>query len=189
MHSHPGELFSYHAAHCIHVAPEENGREVILERLVPISCLVTGPWKGQQKNGLAEPCPNHWPTESGAKKQMFQATKQWGVCHVSNTSNDEGSLALQLEVRAALPWLTCLLQAALQRSSHESLSPKEECDNSGRQALDFCLGRGECGMLPGKDRVGVWSFAPWNTFRYPYKVLTLNHISFILRTQTEQVRT
>ena len=120
--------------------------------------------------------------------------KQWGVCHVSKISNDEGPPALQLEVRATLPWLTCLLQAALQRRSHESLSPKEECDNSGRQALDFWLGRGECGMLTGKDRVGVRSFAPWNTFwntwntwnTYFYKVLTLNHISLILRAQTDR---
>jgi len=46
-------------------------------------------------------------------------------------------------------------------------------------------------MLTGKDRVGVWSFAPWNTFwntwnTYFYKVLTLNHISLILRAQTDR---
>lgn len=167
------------------MAPTENGREAILEQLVPISCLVTGPWKGRQKSSLAEPCPDHWPTESEAKKRTLQTMKQWGVCHAPKISN-EGPPALQLEVRASLPWLTCLLQAALQRSSHASLSPKEECDSSGGQALDFWLGRGECGMLTGKDRVGVRSFAPWNTFCYFYKVLTLNHISLTLRAQTDR---
>ena len=49
-------------------------------------------------------------------------------------------------------------------------------------------------MLTGKDRVGVRSFAPWNTFwntwntwnTYFYKFLTLNHISLILRAQTDR---
>lgn len=52
------------------------------------------------------------------------------------------SPALQLEVRATLPWLTQLLHAALQ-SSHLSFSPKEERDNAERWALALQLGRGE----------------------------------------------
>lgn len=104
-----------------------------------------------EEYSLAEPCPDHWPTESEAKKRTSNH-ETVGCLSCIKDFNDGGRQPCSWRSGASLPWLTCLLQAALQRSSHQSLSPKEECDSSGgRHSL---LAGAKKGMLTARTGCG-----------------------------------